>query len=456
MAVNTPHRADLSLPDALPQAEEAAPRPPTNFWPLVIGLIGATGLFWGGLVAWAAVTPISGAVIAPGSFKVEGNLPVVQHLEGGLVRKILVQEGERVEAGQVLVELADTLPVAQDRILANQLVNALAQDRRLSAEFLGDGEMILTPELEILVASDPSFADSVQTQLELFESNNAMWEGQFAILSDRYAEQENQQEGMKARLGALHKRLALVQEELVDLQGLFASGLVTKSRLLARQDAEVALIGDVDYVSSQFDGLAERMSETRERMLQLRRDRARTLSEQRQQVKSQLFDIRQRIMANEDVKQRLLVRAPVAGRVVDLGLTAPGEVISNGQDLLKIVPETASYVVEGQIRPEDVDQVHEGQPARVRLTAYNFRTTPPVEGVISHVSADSFTDTRTGANFFKVNVRLSAEALRNQPDVEIAPGMPAQVMIATGEQTVANYFLSPILGGLETAMRETD
>lgn len=456
MAVNGSAASDLTLADTLPQADPDAPRPPTRLWPLVLGLGMASGLFWGGMVFWAAVTPIAGAVIAPGAFKVEGNLPVVQHLEGGLVRKLHVQEGERVEAGQVLVELADTLPLAQDRILVNQLVTALAQDQRLTAEFLGLGEMTVSGELKHLVDRDPAFAESVQTQRELFQSNNAMWEGQFSILSDRYAEQENQQKGMTSRLDALNKRLALVQDELVDLQELFAGGLVTKSRLLARQDAEVALIGDVDYVASQLDGLSERMSETRERMLQLRRDRARALSEQRQQVKSQLFDIRQRIVANEDVKQRLLIRAPVAGRVVDLGLTAAGEVIANGQDLLKIVPEGASYVVEGQIRPEDVDQVHEGNVARVRLTAYNFRTTPPVEGVVSHVSADSFTDARSGAAFFKVNVRLSENALRDLPRVEIAPGMPAQVMIATGEQTVANYFLGPILGGIETAMRESD
>ena len=456
MALNLHRGGALSLPDVMPQADAAPPRPPTNIWPLVLALLVATGAFWGGLVLWAAWTPIASAVVAPGTFKVEGSLPVIQHLEGGLVRKVHVREGQRVVAGQVLVELADTLPTAQDRILMNQLVNALAQDQRLAAEFTDAPDMALSGELRALVASDPSFAEAVQTQHELFESNNQMWRGQFSILSDRYAEQENQFSGMTSRLGALNKRLALVQDELVDLEGLFSSGLVTKSRLLARRDAEVSLIGDIDYVSSQIDGLQQRMSETRERMLQVKRDRARALSEQRQQVKAQLFDIRQRIVANEDVKQRLLVRAPVGGRVIDLGFTAPGEVIGNGQDILRIVPDGASYVVEGQIRPEDFDQVHEGYKAHVRLTAYNYRTTPPVEGVVSYVSADSFTDTRTGAAFFKVNVRLPETALDDLPGVEIAPGMPAQVMIATGEQTVANYLLGPILSGIETAMRESN
>ncbi|GHF69163.1 HlyD family type I secretion periplasmic adaptor subunit [Seohaeicola zhoushanensis] len=447
---------ELSLPNTLPQSGAIALAPPTRIMPLVLGLILATLLFWGGLVFWAAWTPIASAVIAPGAFKVEGSLPVIQHLEGGLVRKVNVREGERVAAGQVLLELADTMPGAQDRILANQLVAALAQDQRLAAEFRDDPEITMSDELRRFVASDPSFAEIVQTQTELFQSNNAMWQGQFSILSDRYSDQENQLAGMNSRLDALNQRLAIVQDELNGLESLFAKNLITKDRLLSRRDAEVALIGDVNVLSAQMDGLEERMSETRERMLQVKRDRARALSEQRQQVKSLLFDIRQRIIANEDVRRRLLVRAPAAGRVIDLGFTAPGEVIRPGEDILKIVPEGASYVVEGQIRPEDVDQVQEGDKARVRLTAYNFRTTPPVEGEVSYVSADSFTDNRTGGTFFKVHVRVSDHALDNLPGVEIAPGMPAQVMIATGEQTVVNYLMGPIIHGIETAMRESD
>ncbi|MFD2854162.1 HlyD family type I secretion periplasmic adaptor subunit [Seohaeicola zhoushanensis] len=307
------------------------------------------------------------------------------------------------------------MPGAQDRILANQLVAALAQDQRLAAEFRDDPEITMSDELRRFVASDPSFAEIVQTQTELFQSNNAMWQGQFSILSDRYSDQENQLAGMNSRLDALNQRLAIVQDELNGLESLFAKNLITKDRLLSRRDAEVALIGDVNVLSAQMDGLEERMSETRERMLQVKRDRARALSEQRQQVKSLLFDIRQRIIANEDVRRRLLVRAPAAGRVIDLGFTAPGEVIRPGEDILKIVPEGASYVVEGQIRPEDVDQVQEGDKARVRLTAYNFRTTPPVEGEVSYVSADSFTDNRTGGTFFKVHVRVSDHALDNLP-----------------------------------------
>ena len=141
---------------------------------------------------------------------------------------------------------------------------------------------------------------------------------------------------------------------------------------------------------------------------------------------------------------------------MDLRFTATGEVIQDGEEIMKIVPDGATYVVEGQVRPEDVDQVAEGDIARVRLTAYNFRTTPAVEGVVTHVSADSFTDGATGRAFFKVNVRVDEAELATLDNVVVAPGMPAQVMITTGAQTVANYLLGPLVAGLETAMRESD
>lgn len=449
-------RTELALPNRLPDMQTVVEAPPTRTRGIVVMLVLAAAFFWLGLGSWAAVATLQSAVVASGVFRVEGNVPVVQHLEGGLIRRVYVREGEQVAAGQVLVELADTLSAAQDRILANQLVNALAQDRRLMAEARGVDELEASDELANLVASDQTFAEIVQTQRDLLVSNNGVWKGQLSILDDRMAEQENQLSGLTSRLRSQQRRLELVRDELTDLEALFKQGLITKTRLLDRRDAEIALLGDMDFVESQIEGLRQRMSETRERKLQVQRDRASRASDEQQKVKALLFDTRQRIIANRDVKERQLIRAPAAGRVMDLRFTATGEVIQDGEEIMKIVPDGATYVVEGQVRPEDVDQVAEGDTARVRLTAYNFRTTPAVEGVVTHVSADSFTDGATGRAFFKVNVRVDEAELATLDNVVVAPGMPAQVMITTGAQTVANYLLGPLVAGLETAMRESD
>ena len=445
-----------ALKDEMPDATKDIVAPPTRIGGTVLLLLVAILVFWGGLGSWAALAPIQGAVVAGGKFKVEGNLPVVQHLEGGIVREVMVREGDYVEAGQVLIQLEDTFSVAQDRILLNQLAHAMARDQRLAAEFAGSDRMIPSPELAKLIRHDSSYLDAFDTQRELLESNNAMWRGQIEILTERYDEQTQQLNGSISRQEAMKKRVDYVREELEDMQKLYDQGLITKPRVMERRDAEAALSGELNFGESQLEGLRQRIAETKVRMLQVKRDRASALSEQRQQVKALLFDIRQQIVANEDVKQRLQIRAPATGRVLDLQFTAPGEVIQDGEDILKIVPVGVQYVVEAQVRPEDVDQVAEGSVARVRLTAYDFRTTPPVEGDVTHVSADSFVDRQTGQTFFKVHVSVSDDALATLPGVEVSPGMPAQVMIATSVQTVANYLVSPIWAGLDTALRESN
>lgn len=454
--VSVKQASELALNDQMPGAAQTLPHPPTRIGRLVLILVLMIAGFWGGLGSWAALSPIQSAVIATGQFKVEGDLPVVQHLEGGLVREILVREGQHVDAGQVLAVLADTVSVAQDRILLNQLVGLLAQDQRLAAEFNDEDEITVTAELRELIAADPSFSDIYQAQVDLFRSNGEMWQGQASILKERLAEQKEQLSGLAVRQAALGSRLAFIQDELKDLEVLFEKGLITKSRYTARRDAEVALMGDLNFAASQIDGVRQRIAETDERILQVRRDRLNGISEQRQVVKQQIFEVRQRLVANEDVKQRQLIRAPVAGRVIDLQFTSSGEVIQDGERILQIVPDGAAYIVEGRVRPEDVDQVAEGNPARVRLTAYNFRTTPAVDGTVTYVSADSLVDDTTGLAFYKVNIRVAEEKLAALPEVDVLPGMPAQIMIATGEQTVADYLLSPVLAGLDTALRESD
>lgn len=449
-------RHDLSLPNRMPGQSGTVEHPPTRIGRLVLLLVVCILLFWGGLGSWATLVPINSAVVAPGKFEVEGDLPSVQHLEGGLIREVHVREGDYVERGQVLVELADTVSAAQDQILLSQLVNALALDQRLGAELREDPEIEFSPELQKFIGQDAVFADLVSAQRDAFRSNNAMWAGQASILQDRVDELEDQYEALQVRNDTLQSRLALVQTELADLKGLYDKGLISRARYTSRQETEISLIGDMGASGNQMDALREQIAGTQERLLQLRRDRASGIGEQRQQVKERILDLRQRMLANRDVRERSLVRAPVSGQVMGLAYTAPGEVIQPAREIMKIVPDQVSYIISSQVRTEDVDQVSKGDFARVRLTAYNFRTTPPVEGEVVHVSADSFVDERTGMPYYRADIRIPEAALAAVPDVQIQPGMPAEVMIMTGEQTVTNYILGPVLAGLNAAFRESN
>lgn len=215
-------------------------------------------------------------------------------------------------------------------------------------------------------------------------------------------------------------------------------------------------MGDIAIAQADLQTVLQQVAEIEGQKLQVRRDRLSGITAGLQELGETIFDIRQRIDATEDTLDRLSIRAPVSGRIVGLELSTLGEIVAGGQRLMEIVPDDGTLAIEARVHPNDIDQVFEGSAARVRLTAYNFRTTPIVTGVVTHVSADSLADERSGETYFRADVKLDNDALDALPDVEIQPGMPAQVMIATGEQTLADYLLRPITGGLEIALTESN
>ncbi|MGC9371130.1 MAG: HlyD family type I secretion periplasmic adaptor subunit [Paracoccaceae bacterium] len=430
--------------------------PPTRinglvFWLLLLGV----GLF-GGLGPWAALAPMKSAVVAGGTFRVEGDRQVVQHLEGGIVRDIRVTEGATVAEGDVIAVLDDTRAKASLGILRNQLVAALAKDARLESEMRDRDQMQVSQELAELSTANPDFADLVKAQWEVFQSNKKMTDGQIEILESRVAQLQQRRIGVEERHKALSEQVAMLREERQDMEVLLEQKLTTKPRYLAVRREESDVGGEAQVAASDLEAIDSQIGETRQRILQIRRDRLLQISDERQELKEKIFDIRQRIEANEDVARRLTIRAPRAGRVVGLEINTLGEVIQPGQPLLEIVPADSAYLVHAQVRPDDIDQIREGGEARVRLTAYNFRTTPQVKGTVTYVSPDSLLDEPSGQSYYRVDIRVNEAELEALDGVDIQPGMQAQVMISTGEQTLADYLLSPVIGGLETALIESD
>ena len=341
-------------------------------------------------------------------------------------------------------------------ILTNQLVSALSTQARLQAEFEETADMKVSDELAALLATNPSFADMFQTQADVLKSNTRIARGQIEILQQRIGQLAEQKVGAELRLKAQDQQLALLRQDIVSRSALLEQGLTTKSQVLAMRRDEAGMEGNAGVTESQLQTILQQIAEVEARKLQVRRDYLKEITEGRQQINERIFEIRQRLASAQDVVDRLTIRAPRPGRIVGLQVNTLGSVISAGQKLMELVPDDAGYVIEVRVNPNDVNQVAEGGRARVRLTGYNYRTTPMVEGIVTAVSADNLVDQATGAPYFQVDIRIKPGQLEHLKDVDIVPGMPAQVMIATGEQTLANYLLSPVVGSYERALIENE
>lgn len=445
------------LPGHLRSAVDVAQlKPPTRVRGLMVWLVLLALFLFGGLGSWAALAPLRSAVVAPGVFKASGDRRVVQHLEGGIVSEILVRDGEAVEKGDVLLRMKDTRVRAQIGILRGQLASALARDARFDAEVRGLEQLNPPAELVAMIEEDPALASVLASQAEILDANRRIDAGQVAILKERQRQIEEQIAGSAQRVAALRDQLQLVSSDADDLQQLYEKGLVTKARYSNRRQIQLEIMGDLALAESQVQNLMQQRAELAERIVQIRRDRLRAVAAEKQSVQDQIFDLRQRLSAMEEVRERLDVRAPWSGRVVGLDVNTIGEVVESGQKLLEIVPLDEPFIVEAQVKPSDIDEVVTGGEARVQLTAFSFRTTPPIPGRVVNVSADTLTDEATGRSYYTIDVELLAEAGERAGALEIVPGMPAQVIVTTGEQTVLSYILNPILGGLSVGMTESN
>lgn len=428
--------------------------PPTRVRQLVLWLVVCGFGLFGGLVFWSTRAELTSAVVAAGAFNVVGDRLAVQHYEGGILRDLHVAEGDRVSEGQVIARLDDRRVQAQLAILNGQLASLLAQQARLRAEMQERDQLPPDAELAALTRQLPELTQLVMVQQDLLTSNRALYQGQMDIIQGRISQLRDQLKGRDARITATEEQLALVQEELGDLAGLFEKGLVPKTRISQRQMQQSGLMGTLGTLESDRGNVMERIGEMQERQLQTGRDRAARIASESQEVQEQLLDLRQRIHATRDIADRQTIRAPRDGRVVGLMINTLGQVVEPGQTLLELMPEGAGLLVETRVAVGDIDEVAMGSQARVQLTAYSFRSTPPVTGEVVMVAAGSSVDPASGQSYYPVHIRIRQADLAALPNVKTLPGMPAQAMIETGRQTLADYLISPVLASMSQALKE--
>lgn len=409
-------------------------------------------VFLGGLAAWSLLAPIESAVVAPGVVSVDTNRKSIQHLEGGIVEAIAVREGDRVKAGQVLIRLQDTVRGSVLNQLQAQYFEARATAARLRAERDGKSEIVYPAEL-LAEAVGESARTAIAGQRSVFDSRRKLYTERRAILGKRVAAFNEEIIGLEGQVKANKKQLALIEEELVGLTVLYEKKLVPKQRLLALERRKAEIEGAISEHRASIGRANEGVQESRLRMTELQASAETEVVEQLRAVNARAYDLGQRLAAARDVLSRTVIRSPIDGIVVGLDVHTLGGVIAAGQRLLDIVPSFEKLVVQASIDPRDIDQVHVGLPAHVKLTALNRRNQTPIAGEVNTVSADRLTDPQTGAAYYLARVELDADS-PGLTDVALQPGMSADVMIRTGARTPAEYLMAPITRYLDKALRE--
>ena len=410
-------------------------------------------LTFGGVGIWAAFAPIDSAAVAPGVVMVESNRRVIQHLEGGIVRDIMVQEGSEVKAGDVLVRLEDTRAKAQLNILMSDLDSNLAVQSRLIAERDGRSELKFPQELLDRIG-DATDRTMLTAQENLFHARSAAIAGQKAILEQRIEQFKQQIVGFQALQRSKEQQLATIKDELGGLTGLLEEGYVTKSRVLALQREASRLEGETgDHIAS-IARAEQGIGEARLQIYQLEKTRQEEVAKELRDVQERVVEAREKVVAADDVMRRIDVIAPVSGTVLNLAVHTKGGVIAPGAAMMEIVPENDTLVLEVQISPLDIDTIHVGDQVGIHISAADMRLTPVIFGTLDNISADRVTDQRTGNAYYKGRVLITQAELDRLGDHRLHSGMAVEAMVKRGEQSVLRYMMKPLIDSLSRSFKE--
>jgi HlyD family secretion protein len=422
--------------------------------PIRAGIL-VIGLFFGGLGWWAATTPIAGAAIAPGVVSPDGSRRTVQHLEGGIIRRILVRDGSVVHAGEPLIELEDVQARAGFELLETRLQTLTAAQARLLAE-QANAASIHFPDWLVEAASDqPTALEAMVTQRALFATRAKARADRRAILEQQIAELQQEIAGLEAQILADGRQAELFAEEIEGVEQLYRKGLARKARLLALKRDLAEVEGNRAERQAAIARAQHSIGEARLQVIAQDTDLLDKVNEELSQTQSDLAEAAQRLAASRDVLERTLIKAPIDGTVVELRFRTPGGVIRPGEPILEIVPDDEELLVDARVSRMDIDVVRDGLPARIMLPAFKQRNMPRIEGRVRQVSADAITDPQTGQSFYRARVEVDPARLSAlQPAIQLTPGMPAEVYIMTGERTALDYLLRPLYDSLRRAFRE--
>ncbi len=440
-------RLDSELEQSVELAGEANLEQPARW--------GRRALWLGAIaaVAWAALAPLGQGVPAHGFVSVEGSRKTIQHPRGGVVEAILVREGDHVEADQPLIRLNEAQAQAQQGSIESQLVNLLAVEARLQAERAGLARVVF-PDFLLKRQSNPEAVEAMGVQQQLFLTRRAAADGEVSILKETLNGLERQAEGLQAREVSNNQQYKLYADEFAAIKPLYEQGFVPRQRMFELERAIAYVEGQRGEDRANMGRVRSMMSETRLKMAQVRETYRKEVETQLTDVQRQVGDLKERRVATLDELERVVLRAPEAGTIVELSIHTVGGVATPGQKLMDLVPKGSKLMVEVMIPPHLIDSVRMGQAADLHFPAFDQTLVPTVEGKLVYVGADRQTDPRTDASYFVGRVDITAEGYKQLDKQELRPGMPAEVVIKTGERTLFAYLLKPLLQRMQFGLTE--
>ncbi|KZK89167.1 MULTISPECIES: HlyD family type I secretion periplasmic adaptor subunit [unclassified Pseudovibrio] len=413
---------------------------------LVVILVGGVGL-WGGLME------IRGAIIAPGTIVVETNTKNVQHMEGGIVRSIMVTDGDTVDAGDTLLRLDDTVTRANLAVVTKQLDNLYSQEARLIAERDGEEEILFSTR-----ATDDAHSQVLNTiqegQRRMMVAKTKNLRGRQDQMRAQIQQYRKQIDGLSQQRDAKEIEISLIDGELEDLNKLLAKRLVTESRVTALKREKTKLQGEYGDFIAQVAKTEEAIAERNIQIMQIEEDVLTKTLEQLQQVRAEVAQLEEKKIAAQDQLMRMEIKSPQSGTVHDLTIHTIGGVIAPGEVLMQVVPREDVLVIEAQVQPIDVDQLTPNQEATIRLPSFDQRTTPELTAQVKTISPDLLEDPKTGLSFYMAELTISEDQLDKLGGKNLVPGMPVEAFIQTENRTVISYIMKPMVDQIAHAMRE--
>ena len=419
---------------------------------MIVGLV-VVVLLAGGLGGWASTAAISGALIAPGSIVVESNVKKVQHPTGGVVGEVRVHDGDLVKSGDILVRLDDTVTKASLAIVTKSLNALWARAARLEAEQRGRDKVVFPPEL-LQQKDDPDAQEVMASEAKLFEVRTNGRTGQKAQLRERVTQLKEEISGLEAQEKSKDLEIALVEKELVGVKSLYDQHLVQLTRLTTLQRDSARLAGERAQYVSAIAQAKGKITETELQVIQVDKDMVSEVSKDLRETNDKIGEFVERKVTAEDQLRRTDIRAPQDGMVLQSTVHTVGGVITAGDAIMMIVPQADALSVEAKVNPQDIDKLQIGQKTLLRLSAFNQRTTPELNGVVTRVSPDVTTDQRTGQSYYTIRVSMPPEEVARLGEVKLMPGMPAEAFVQTGERTMLSYLIKPLHDQLMRSFRE--
>jgi HlyD family type I secretion membrane fusion protein len=421
--------------------------------PMVAGA-GVIAVLVLGLGVWASVTPLSTGITAQGEVRVESNKKTLRHQQPGTVRQILVQEGQHVRAGQPMMLYDDTEARASYDVLQNQYDSLAAQAARFTAEATGKATLDFAPDL-LSRMSDPRVAGMIRDQQFLFTTRLQLFQSQNSVLTQRLDQIQSQVEGQQTQVKSVDEQIKLTKEQMSGYQELYDKGFAPKPLILRLQAQVADLDGRKGSLLSDIARLRQQQGETRMQMAAGRDTRESQAAEGLRDTQAKIADTMPRLTAARETLAETVIRAPVDGYVFNQTQFTVGGVTTPGEILMEVVPANSPIIVSAMVTPQDIDKIHVGMDARVRLTGLNQRWHSPMAAKVIMVSPDKTVNERSGASYYRADLRIDPKELTKlKKNTQITPGMPAQTQIVSGQKTIMGSLISPITDTVHDALHD--